>query len=310
MPAKLLWRGERLSRLSLGTAQLGTDYGIANTGGKPDLDLARQIVRTALAEGIDFFDTAQGYGGSEEALGAGLSDGRQGAEALVITKIAPAVADDPERAAALIKESLAKVKITSFFAVLLHSRGSLSDWKARGLPTFEYLKKLGLTRHVGVSIYTEEEMEFALGAPEIDLIQLPFNVFDQRASVNGWFDRAEAAGKLLIVRSIFLQGLLLLDPDALPESMAFARHPLSLWREACRRAGLSPKEASLGWALTQAKGAAVVFGAETPEQVTEIAGLAASWIGREFPAADIAGLAAAGEPRLINPSLWPGVDGE
>ena len=58
-----------INRLVLGTAQLGTNYGIANRMGKPDFDTAEAIIKTTWDAGIREFDTAQGYGDSEQVLG-------------------------------------------------------------------------------------------------------------------------------------------------------------------------------------------------------------------------------------------------
>jgi len=301
---KLSWRSHTVSRLALGTAQLGMDYGIANIDGKPDLDRAKSIVRAALAEGINFFDTAQGYGASETVLGAGLAAGARAAQAVsVVTKIAPDFAA-ADRIAGSLRESLAKVGVPRFFGVLLHGADALGHWGERFRPLFERLLADRLTDYIGVSIYTDDEMETALGIPEIDIIQLPFNVFDQRALAKNWFNRAQGAGKLLIVRSIFLQGLLLLDPKALPSHMSFARRPLDRWRRFCRSAGVSSKEACIGFVLKSADGAAVVFGAETPAQVAETASLAKVWEKQPFSPAEWDEIGREADPRLINPSLW------
>src|SRR4030066_1355820 len=64
----IVWKGERISRFVLGTAQLGMDYGIANVCGQPSEKLACEIVKTALEYGVNCFDTAQAYGNSEVVL--------------------------------------------------------------------------------------------------------------------------------------------------------------------------------------------------------------------------------------------------
>jgi aryl-alcohol dehydrogenase-like predicted oxidoreductase len=59
----------KLSKLCLGTAQLGLDYGVNNLTGKPRFEESRAIIQTALESGITAFDTAPAYGDSEEILG-------------------------------------------------------------------------------------------------------------------------------------------------------------------------------------------------------------------------------------------------
>ena len=58
-----------ISKISLGTAQFGMDYGITNSDGKPSLDKARGIIKKAKSLGIKNIDTASVYGTSETILG-------------------------------------------------------------------------------------------------------------------------------------------------------------------------------------------------------------------------------------------------
>ena len=59
----------RLSRLTLGTVQLGLPYGIANRAGQPEYGEIRAIVAAAVEGGVNCFDTAAAYGTSEAVLG-------------------------------------------------------------------------------------------------------------------------------------------------------------------------------------------------------------------------------------------------
>ena len=303
----LSWRDQSLSCLALGTAQLGMEYGIANVSGQPIGDRADRIVEAALAAGINLFDTAQGYGESESILGTALSRFDSANRALVVTKIAPELKGAPyEHIREAIKKSLSRLGLESFFGILLHREDWLDDWHGLYGPVLRRLKADGLTRYGGVSVYADHAVERALEISEIDLIQVPFNVFDQRALMNRWFSGARDFGKLLILRSIFLQGLLLLEPDELPPHMFFARAYLERFHRCCIRAELSPKDACIGFAMTQASSAVSLFGAERPVQVEETTLIAKRWAGRRFPVEIFTELAEDVEPHLINPSLWAG----
>jgi hypothetical protein len=61
-----------IGEMTLGTAQLGMDYGVANRTGKPPREIATAIVRAAIAHGVTVLDTARAYGDSEEVLRAAL----------------------------------------------------------------------------------------------------------------------------------------------------------------------------------------------------------------------------------------------
>ena len=70
------------SKIAIGTAQIGMDYGIANNMGKPDLDEVKKIFDIASKNNIDTFDTALNYGDSEKIIGIiGISESK------VITKL-------------------------------------------------------------------------------------------------------------------------------------------------------------------------------------------------------------------------------
>ncbi len=77
------------NRFVLGTAQIGMQYGIANTTGKPDLINAETIIKEAWNGGIQEFDTAQAYGESEKVLGNIFDNLNIKHSAKVITKFSP-----------------------------------------------------------------------------------------------------------------------------------------------------------------------------------------------------------------------------
>ena len=58
-----------ISKISLGTAQFGLDYGIANQKGKISFSNAEKIIEFALSKNIKRIDTASAYGDSEKVLG-------------------------------------------------------------------------------------------------------------------------------------------------------------------------------------------------------------------------------------------------
>ncbi len=63
-----------LSRMTLGTVQLGLNYGIANSEGKPDAEKAYAILDKAIDTGVKCLDTASGYGDSEKVIGSWIKN--------------------------------------------------------------------------------------------------------------------------------------------------------------------------------------------------------------------------------------------
>jgi aryl-alcohol dehydrogenase-like predicted oxidoreductase len=76
-----------ISKITLGTVQLGLKYGIANKVGKPDLKSAYEILQIASQNGINSFDTAPNYGDSEKILGQYFQQSGSTIKPVITTKI-------------------------------------------------------------------------------------------------------------------------------------------------------------------------------------------------------------------------------
>jgi aryl-alcohol dehydrogenase-like predicted oxidoreductase len=291
--------------LVLGTAQLGMNYGIANKEGKPSREKALEIVAEAWDKGIRFFDTAQAYGESESILGEclrALGDGTSGDEPAVISKLHPEVRPSDEQAVLrAVGESLERLKIKTLWGLMLHRESWLEGASSALESVADHLKREGKIKFFGISVYSPEMASKALNTTGIDLVQMPFNVFDQRALRQGIFESAKKKNKTLFVRSVYLQGLLLLDPEDLPRHMLFSRKALSLFRETARKENLSPKLLALSYVVRNAGGALIVIGAEVPSQVTENVDLLKKAQQVSLPDLAILGQE---DPKLINPAAW------
>lgn len=73
------------------------------------------------------------------------------------------------------------------------------------------LKEKDLVSNLGISIYHPEQLDKILGIYKFDLVQSPFNVLDRRIIDSGWASKLKERGIELHARSIFLQGLLLMN---------------------------------------------------------------------------------------------------
>ena len=236
------------SRLVLGTAQLGMDYGIANATGQPVFDTARAIVQEAWKAGICEFDTAQAYEQSEQVLGQSLKDLGIADEVRVITKFAPDI-DHSDRAALnnALEISLNNLGVESLYGLMLHREDMLDLWKKGLEENLMAVAGPGRVEHIGVSVYSPERAIQALNTEGISMIQIPTNIIDRRFEKAGVFQLADDAGKTIYIRSIFLQGLLLMSPNILPEHMRFTDPSLSRLVLFAQDVGLSIKELCIGY---------------------------------------------------------------
>ena len=290
--------------LMLGTAQLGMDYGIANKKGRPDPEEAVEIVQTAWENGVRFFDTAQAYGSSERVLGRclrelGLS---QDPHLRINTKLNPDVRITDEKAILeSVAQSLEGLGAERLWCLMLHRENLLDEPLSAFRDVARRLKAEGRIDHFGVSVYSAEKAFAAFAVEGLDAVQLPFNVFDQRALEHNLFEYAAANRKHLLVRSVYLQGLLLMDSNQLPPMLEFSRGALDSFHSFARRERIAPKLLSLGFVSQKAREALIIFGAETSEQVRENVSLYRAAAELDLP--DMSFLSSK-DLHLINPSRW------
>lgn len=253
----------------LGTAQFGMAYGIANQTGQPNSLDVIDIVRTAWDFGIRNFDTAQAYGQSEKMLAAGLKKLKISNDARVITKIDPSVdLRDPVAVRRSLEKS-ASLFGPAFFCVMLHQEEAIELW-SKGLgEVLRDSRDQGLFRSIGASVYDPSFARMALETEGISMVQVPGNVLDRRHERAGVMQLARRLKKRIMIRSIFLQGALLLPAQNLPEQIVFARPFLEKVAKKCRRWKISVRDAALGFVRTRWPEGMVVFGVERPEQVKE-----------------------------------------
>ncbi len=278
--------------LVLGTAQLGMEYGVANRTGTPDESRVAEILDQAYISGIRILDTAAAYGESENALGrAGISRWE------VITKV-PSFFELPddrldESVYESVLRSLDRLKTDCLFAVLAHDhRDMVGERGRRVLGALERLQAENRVQSIGVSVYTPSDLD-GLEPAATQIVQAPFNVLDQR--IVGSDLSAE-----LHVRSVFLQGLLLMPPHARPARFARWNGLLIRFDERIRDSGLDPVAFCLGFAAQQPAVAKCVVGLEHPDQLAGI--VAAFGAGRNvvIEAEDMASY----DLDLIDPRRW------
>ena len=280
--------------LVLGTAQFGMEYGVANRTGTPDESRVAEILDQAYISGIRILDTAAAYGESENALGrVGVS----GWEVMTKVPSLSGLSDDQldEAVYGSVLRSLDCLKIDCLSAVLFHDhRDMIGERGRRVLGAMERLRAENHVRSLGVSIYTSSDLE-GLEHAKTQIVQAPFNVLDQR--ILGSNLSAE-----LHVRSVFLQGLLLMTPRVRPAYFGRWNGLLTRFEERVHDSGLDPVAFCLGFAAQQPAVAKCVVGVEHPDQISGIlAAFEGGW-NAEIEAEDLASI----DLDLIDPRRWDG----
>ena len=258
------YRGDRISKLSLGTVQFGLDYGIANRSGQPNQKNVNKIIEYVYKNEINCFDTAQAYGNSEEVLGRAIGDK---SELFIISKLKSDIFK--KDATKSVEPSLKNLNLTSLYALLLHDSELLFNWSEEYAVAVEELKKSQKIKYFGVSIYDNRDFELALENRHIEFIQIPFNIFDQRAITERWLQRAKKYNKLIFIRSIFLQGLFFMEESKLPKNLEKAKKPLKVFIEYAKNQNMSRGELALSFVDSVATESLLLFGCDNLEQAQE-----------------------------------------
>jgi len=284
-------------RLALGTVQFGIPYGIANRNGQVGQSEIDAILRYAREEGIDTLDTAIDYGESERRLGeVGVGNWR------VITKL-PALGPHCSDVAGWLNQSLARsltrLHVTNLHGLLLHRPEDLLGEHGAGLyRAMVDAKSDGIVEKIGVSIYDAHELDNLCARYAIDIVQAPLSVFDRRIQTSGWLARLHEAGIEFHARSIFLQGLLLMNATDRPSKFERWQSLWKQWDAWLDSSRLTALQACVGFAFSQAYIDRVVVGVQT---VTELKEIVAA-IGAQTVEAPL--MLATEDVDLINPSRW------
>ncbi len=289
----------------LGTAQLGMVYGVANRMGRPDAVLSSEIVQAAWEGGIREFDTAQAYGDSEAVLGKSLRKFGIEHEAKIISKLHPEIDHTNQMAVvAAVQNSLERLGIPQLSCLMIHREEHLRCLDQGLQEILLNLVQESMTGCVGASVYAPHRALEVIKSSAFQAVQVPANVMDRGMERAGVFEEAKKFGKKIYIRSVFLQGLLLMPLEELSEVMAFARPALELFVELARECGLTTQQAAIGYVRSRHDGARAVIGAESPEQVRANCETWAADVPEALliKADELFGEV---EERVINPRLWP-----
>lgn len=294
-------------KLVLGTVQFGMDYGVQG-GTRPSEEVISEILSLSLEKKINHFDTASSYGNAEETLGGYIENNPGSAEEMhIISKLAPhALVDLPHRRwkDIILKnacESIRKLNISKLEAFLFHNAEYIFDENAVG--ALQCVRNENMAKKIGVSIYSPQEAMKALEYDEIKVIQIPYNVFDQRLDKCGFFEKAKRKGIEVYARSSLLQGLLMMEPNCLPENMRFAERYIKRFLSICREYNTSPLKAAVGYVGGHAGIDYVVFGVDNKAQLLEYLSMQEEMLTEDMTKTlqkefeDV-------EEKLVNPVLW------
>ncbi len=183
------FKGEKLSALGMGMMRLPT-----LPDGKIDEAQTAEMIEYALANGVNYFDTAWGYHGGESELVAGKLLEKYPRDSFYLASKFPGFdTANMERVAEIFERQLEKCRVEYFDFYLFHNlcEANVDGYLDPKYGIFDYLiaqKRVGRIRHLGLSVHgsydTLKRFLEAYGA-EMEFCQVQLNYLDysyQKAS--------------------------------------------------------------------------------------------------------------------------------
>ncbi|NIY83315.1 aldo/keto reductase [Vibrio hepatarius] len=284
------------SKIVLGTAQFGLDYGITNEQGVVSDDQMEAIIDLCFEQGTLLLDTAPAYGLSEKRLGRNSKVMDGDIQVITKTQFEGEIAD-VGRLITNVEASIKRLGGNTLHGLLIHDPNAFMYRNRENyLELLSYVKEKGLAKNVGISIYKRSQIDFIDVLKAIDFVQLPFSLFDQRMKTDGFLGKLKEFDIEIHARSVFLQGLLLSnDVSSLPSIKPYHKK----FVEAIDLLSLSKVEAAIKFVDNIKEIDKIVVGATSVEQMREIL-LAFS---KEVDTSQWGDLAV-DNPKLVDPTQW------
>lgn len=301
-------KGMDMSVFTLGTVQLGMDYGLGEHTKKPPKEAAFALLDRAVACGVNTLDTANNYGDSEKTIGEWLRTKRQAERPYVITKIGPfdqssstRLWDDIFRQA---EKSLQTLDTSALDMLMVHAYEDYAQNPDVVAAAFSDLKKQGMIRRSALSAYSRHDYKL-LSESGFDAVQIPLNVFDWGQIESGGIQLLADSHMAVFVRSVFLQGLVFLRPEEVDPRMDFCVPYLKKYLALCEEFELSPATLALSFALSVPGVTSAVLGCQTIEQLEDNCALIDQTVMLTEEQMQRIHAAFHGiDPRVINPGCW------
>lgn len=293
--------GLRVSAITLGTVELGLDYGFKGSAhyARPSRADAVKLVRHSIDRGINLIDTARAYGDAESVVGEAVS--QSPVKPMIATKVQITADTKAADVFSSVETSLRELRAERVDLLQIHSATAAALANGAALDALLSVRDRGLALHVATSIYTIDEALASLSTSWARSVQVPFNMLDQQMA-DRVFPASAGANRGILVRSAFLRGVLTPALDEIPAKLS------ALGTAAHRALGIlgASKQDLASWALRFVLSfdavSSVIAGVRTIEEVD--ANIAAAELG-SWPADPFSRRAefAVNDP-IVSPANW------
>jgi aryl-alcohol dehydrogenase-like predicted oxidoreductase len=248
-----------MSKIILGTVQMGLKYGINNSIGKVSIEESHKILSKAILSGIDTLDTAEVYGDAHQVIGQ-FHRNQPGCKLKIVTKVPHDFGHNSIKSKVL--KYLEDLNVESLEVLMFHSFESFLN-NRQVIKDLIHLKTNGYINHIGVSVYTNDHIKYLLDEEEVSVVQLPFNLLDN-FSIRGYLiNQLKAKGKIIHTRSAFLQGLFFKNLNNQDKIVQKLYSHLELLKQITQKYSCSMEELALSYCIQQDNIDSVIIGVDS-----------------------------------------------
>ena len=287
------------SKLILGTVQFGLDYGVNNTSGKPSKENIKSILDSAYNSGIQLLDTAEAYGDSQNKIGEYHNNSTN--KFNVITKFSSNTEGFSLNIIERVYNNLKILDVDKLYCYMFHSFDDFNKYFEKYRKDLLILKRDGIINNIGVSLYSNDELESVLKFNEITLVQLPFNLLDNNNKRGNIIKKAKAKGIEIHTRSAFLQGLFFKNTSEFTVKIKPLEPYLNLLNDLCDK-DYKMNDLALNYVCNQKNIDKVLIGVDNVQQLASNMLSEKKMITKELTnnieVIDVK------ETKLLNPSNW------
>ena len=265
-------KSKYLNKFAIGTANFGNNYGIKNQFKKISFNETKKILNLASKRNIRYLDTAMAYGNSQKYIGQSIKHRFK-----ISTKLLPIPSNCGDIGKWIhykINESLKELKSNSINTILLHNPNDLLGKNGNELyNNLMILKKNKIINKIGLSLYEINDIYKFLKKYKIDVVQTPFNLVERRLLKNNMMNVLKENKIEIHIRSIFLQGLLLMDSKSRLKKFKKWNKLWNHYDNWLRETRLSNIQACINYVLSFSAIDRIVVGCDNHKQLNNILNL-------------------------------------
>ena len=303
--------GLSVSRIGLGTVEIGVAYGL-DAAGLPSEQESITLLKSVVDMGVTYIDTARGYGLAEERIGkSGISKNE---EVVIGTKFGQFLKQDRDlhgiELEKRIREDIdaSRKNLNQETLQLTQFHNELEDYTdfSQIIDIAQKLQDEEKVMHVGIAVRGEAVALAAIESGFFETVQLAYNIVDQRMAEHV-LKQAQEKNIGIINRSVLVKGALTSARTKLPETLALLKNHADQADEIANSLGIDLPTLALRFVLSNSTISTALIGTANANRIeSALQALADGPLPDEI-LGQLETLAMT-DSQQIDPAKWPKVD--